>query len=88
MQNNKNTLKVCDLILGKLYFFNNHSLNIFKSMTVGDYEIIGSLSELEPFLLLGLSEVISDDRYFSCRILTKTGIIGWVAVTIKELHFA
>ena len=88
MQNNKNTLKVCDLILGKLYFFNNHSLNIFKSMTVGDYEIIGSLNKLEPFLLLGLSEVINDDRYFSCRILTKTGIIGWVAVTIKELHFA
>ena len=88
MQNNKNTLKVCDLILGKLYVFNNHPLCIFKNMNVGNYDIIGTLKEFEPFLLLSLAEVINDDRYFSCRILTKNGITGWIAVSANELQFA
>ena len=88
MQNNKNTLKVCDLILGKLYVFNNHPLSIFKNMNVGNYDIIGTLKDFEPFLLLSLAEVINDDRYFSCRILTKNGIMGWIAVSANELQFA
>lgn len=88
MQNNKSTLKINDLILGKLYVFNNHPVSIFKNMTVGNYDIIGTLNNFEPFLLLDLAEVIDADRYFSCRILTKNGIMGWIAVSVNELQFA
>ena len=83
----KKLTKISDLLPGKLYVFKEQDTHIFKNMTVGDYTIVGMLNNKEPFLLLEIAEVMSYERCFSCRILTKDNCIGWVAVLLKELEY-